>query len=64
MIDRGEGGSLIGSSPFERSWVKADELYGALKLKNSDANRDVDREFERVYTDAMDAHYREKGLMR
>ena len=47
--------------PFAASWAAADQLYadlGIVTLSGSD-----DREWETVYAEAMDEHYRKKGMI-
>ena len=48
-------------SPFAASWAAADQLYadlGIVTLSGSD-----DRDWETVYAEAMDEHYRKKGMI-
>ena len=47
--------------PFVASWAAADQLYadlGIVTLSGSD-----DRDWETVYAEAMDEHYRKKGMI-
>lgn len=47
--------------PFAASWAAADQLYadlGIVTLSGSD-----DRDWETVYAEAMDEHYRKKGMI-
>lgn len=47
--------------PFAASWAMADQLYanlGIVTLSGSD-----DRDWETVYAEAMDEHYRKKGMI-
>ena len=53
-------------SPFDASWAAADDLYKSLGIHcgvgGGDSAMDS-RDEDEVYRDAMDAHFREKGLM-
>ena len=47
--------------PFAASWAAADQLYadlGIVTLSGSD-----DRDWDTVYAEAMDEHYRQKGMI-
>lgn len=57
--DRQRGAAL--DSPFVASWAAADRLYadlGIAALPVSD-----DRCWDVIYSDAMDEHYRQKGMI-
>lgn len=57
--DRQRGAAL--DSPFVASWAAADRLYtdlGIAALPVSD-----DRGWDVIYSDAMDEHYRQKGMI-
>lgn len=48
-------------TPFAASWAAADQLYaelGIVTLSGSD-----DRDWDTVYAEAMDEHYRQKGMI-
>ena len=47
-------------SPFAASWTAADQLYRNLGI-SSDPGSD-DRDWDQIYSEAMDERYREKGL--
>lgn len=53
--------SAAPDTPFAASWAAADQLYadlGIVTLSGSD-----DRDWETVYAEAMDEHYRQKGMI-
>ena len=53
--------AIAPESPFAASWAAADQLYadlGIVTLSGSD-----DRDWETVYAEAMDEHYRKKGMI-
>lgn len=53
--------SAAPDSPFAASWAAADQLYadlGIVTLSGSD-----DRDWDTVYAEAMDEHYRQKGMI-
>lgn len=53
--------AITPESPFAASWAAADQLYadlGIVTLSGSD-----DRDWETVYAEAMDEHYRKKGMI-
>ena len=53
-------------SPFDASWAAADDLYQSLGIHHGFDGGDSamdSRDEDEVYRDAMDAHFREKGLM-
>lgn len=53
--------AIAPESPFAASWAAADQLYadlGIVTLSGSD-----DRDWETVYAEAMDEHYRQKGMI-
>ena len=53
--------AIAPKSPFAASWAAADQLYadlGIVTLSGSD-----DRDWETVYAEAMDEHYRKKGMI-
>lgn len=55
--DRQWGAAL--DSPFAASWAAADQLYADLGIDASTASND--RDWDTIYSDAMDEHYRQKG---
>ena len=53
--------AIAPESPFAASWAAADQLYadlGIVTLPGSD-----DRDWDTVYAEAMDEHYRQKGMI-
>ena len=53
--------AIAPESPFAASWAAADQLYadlGIVTLSGAD-----DRDWETVYAEAMDEHYRKKGMI-
>ena len=53
--------AIAPESPFAASWAAADQLYadlGIVTLSGPD-----DRDWETVYAEAMDEHYRKKGMI-
>ena len=53
--------AIAPESPFAASWAATDQLYadlGIVTLSGSD-----DRDWETVYAEAMDEHYRKKGMI-
>lgn len=57
--DRQWGAAL--DSPFAASWAAADQLYADLGIDASTASND--RDWDTIYSDAMDEHYRQKGMI-
>ena len=47
--------------PFAASWAVADQLYANLGIAASPAS--ADRDWDTVYAEAMDEHYRQKGMI-
>ena len=47
--------------PFAASWAAADQLYADLGIAASPGSDD--RDWETVYAEAMDEHYRKKGMI-
>lgn len=47
--------------PFAASWAVADQLYANLGIAASPGS--VDRDWDTVYAEAMDEHYRKKGMI-
>lgn len=57
--DRQRGAAL--DSPFATSWAAADQLYADLGIATSPVSDD--RDWDVIYSDAMDEHYRQKGMI-
>lgn len=47
-------------TPFVASWAAADRLYADLGIAASPVSDD--RGWDTIYSDAMDEHYRQKGM--
>lgn len=48
-------------TPFAASWTAADRLYADLGIAPSPVSDD--RDWDAIYSDAMDEHYRQKGMI-
>lgn len=48
-------------TPFDASWAAADQLYADLGIATSPVSDD--RGWETIYSEAMDEHYRQKGMI-
>ena len=48
-------------TPFAASWAAADRLYADLGIDASPASDD--RGWDAIYSEAMDEHYRQKGMI-
>lgn len=48
-------------TPFVASWAAADRLYADLGIDASPASDD--RGWDTIYSEAMDEHYRQKGMI-
>ena len=48
-------------TPFAASWAAADRLYADLGIATSPVSDD--RDWAAIYSDAMDEHYRQKGMI-
>ena len=48
-------------TPFAASWAAADRLYADLGIAPSPVSDD--RGWDTIYSDAMDEHYRQKGMI-
>lgn len=48
-------------TPFAASWAAADQLYADLGIATSPVSDD--RGWNTIYSDAMDEHYRQKGMI-
>ena len=49
------------TSPFAASWAAADQLYVDLGIAASPASDD--RDWDTIYSEAMDERYRQKGMI-
>lgn len=49
------------TSPFAASWAAADQLYADLGIAASPVSDD--RGWDAIYSEAMDEHYRQKGMI-
>lgn len=49
------------TSPFASSWAAADQLYADLGIDASPASDD--RDWDAIYSEAMDERYRQKGMI-
>ncbi len=49
------------TSPFVASWAAADQLYADLGIDTSSTSDD--RDWDTIYSEAMDEHYRQKGMV-
>ena len=48
-------------TPFAASWAVADQLYADLGIATSSVFDDCD--WDTIYSEAMDEHYRQKGMV-
>lgn len=48
-------------TPFAASWAAADRLYADLGIATSPVSDE--RDWDVIYSDAMDEHYRQKGMI-
>lgn len=53
--------SVAPDTPFAASWAVADQLYADLGLDTSAASDD--RDWDTIYSEAMDERYRQKGMI-
>lgn len=53
--------AIAPESPFAASWAAADRLYADLGIAASTVSED--RDWDTVYAEAMDEHYRQKGMI-
>ena len=49
------------NTPFAASWAAADRLYADLGIATSPVSDD--RDWDAIYSEAMDEHYRQKGMI-
>lgn len=59
VSDRQPGAVL--DSPFAASWAAADRLYADLDIDTSPTSDD--RDWDTIYSEAMDERYRQKGMI-
>lgn len=48
-------------TPLAASWTAADQLYADLDIATSPVSDD--RDWDTIYSEAMDEHYRQKGMI-
>lgn len=53
--------AVASDTPFAASWAAADQLYADLGIATSSVSDD--RGWDTIYSDAMDEHYRQKGMI-
>lgn len=53
--------SVAPDTPFAASWAAADQLYADLDIAASPASDD--RDWDTIYSEAMDERYRQKGMI-
>ena len=53
--------AIASESTFAVSWAAADQLYANLGIAASPGS--ADRDWDTVYAEAMDEHYRQKGMI-
>lgn len=53
--------TVVPDTPFAASWAAADRLYADLGIAASPVSDD--RGWDTIYSDAMDEHYRQKGMI-
>lgn len=53
--------AVASDTPFAASWAAADQLYADLGIATSPVSDD--RGWDTIYSDAMDEHYRQKGMI-
>ena len=53
--------AIAPDTPFAASWAAADRLYADLGIATSPVSDD--RDWDVIYSDAMDEHYRQKGMI-
>ena len=53
--------AIAPESPFAASWAAADRLYTDLGIVTSPGSEG--RDWGEIYSDAMDEHYRQKGMI-
>ena len=53
--------SVAPDTPFAASWAAADQLYADLGIATSPVSDD--RDWDAIYSEAMDERYRQKGMI-
>lgn len=53
--------SVAPDTPFAASWAAADQLYADLGIATSSVSDD--RDWDTIYSEALDEHYRQKGMI-
>ena len=53
--------TIAPDTPFAASWAAADQLYADLGIATSSVSDD--RDWDAIYSEAMDEHYRQKGMI-
>lgn len=53
--------SVAPDTPFAASWAAADQLYADLGIATSPVSDD--RDWDTIYSEAMDERYRQKGMI-
>lgn len=53
--------SIAPDTPFAASWAAADQLYADLGIDTSPTSDD--RDWDTIYSEAMDERYRQKGMI-
>lgn len=53
--------AVASDTPFAASWAAADQLYADLGIATSPVSDD--RDWDTIYSEAMDEHYRQKGMI-
>ena len=53
--------TIASDTPFAASWAAADQLYADLGIATSPVSDD--RDWDTIYSDAMDEHYRQKVMI-
>lgn len=53
--------AIASESPFAASWAAADQLYADLGMAASPVSDD--RDWGAIYSDALNEHYRQKGMI-
>lgn len=59
VSDRQRGAAS--DAPFAASWAAADQLYANLGIDASPASDE--RDWDTIYSEAMDEHYHQKGMI-
>lgn len=53
--------TIAPDTPFAASWAAADQLYADMGIATSPVSDD--RDWDAIYSEAMDARYRQKGMI-